>query len=116
MRGFWSRLSGPLKIGLAIGLLGALLTVIGLVKGDFAPLTLRTLLLGILLGGGSWGLVSWAIASAAADATRSAASDTTGSAAADTTGSAAVDATDPAAVDPGTATIGPTPNTDQESG
>jgi hypothetical protein len=64
----WTRLSGPVKIGLVIGLIGALLTVIGLLRGDFAPLTARTLLLGILIGGGSWGIVSWAIASAASDA------------------------------------------------
>ena len=68
MKQFWKRLSGPLKIGLALGLLGALLTVIGLFTGDFAPLTLRSLLLSILLGGGSWGVVSWAIAAAASDA------------------------------------------------
>lgn len=64
----WTRLSGPVKIGLVIGLIGALLTVIGLLRGDFAPLTVRTFLLGILIGGGSWGIVSWAIASAASDA------------------------------------------------
>jgi hypothetical protein len=68
MKRFWTRLSGPAKIGLVLGLLGALLTVTGLLTGSFAPLTLRSLLLGILLGGGSWGVVSWAIASAAADA------------------------------------------------
>jgi hypothetical protein len=68
MSGLWKRLSGPVKIGLALGLLGALLTVAGLVTGDLAPLTLRTLLLGIFLGGGSWGVVSWAIAAAALDA------------------------------------------------
>lgn len=68
MRERWSRLSRPVKIGLILGLLGALLTVIGLLLGDFAPLTARSLLLGILLGGGSWGVVAWAIASAAADA------------------------------------------------
>ncbi len=68
MRQFWTRLSGPVKIGLALGLLGALLTVAGLFTGDFAPLTVRTVLLGILIGGGSWGVVSWAIAAAAADA------------------------------------------------
>lgn len=68
MNGVWTRLSGPVKIGLALGFLGALLTVIGLITGDFVPLTLRSFLLGILLGGGSWGLVSWAIASAASDA------------------------------------------------
>jgi hypothetical protein len=69
MRQRWQRLGGPVKIGLAVGLIGALLTVVGLFTGDFAPLTARSLLLGILLGGGSWGVVSWAIASAAADAT-----------------------------------------------
>ena len=68
MKAFWARLSGPVKIGLVLGLIGALLTVVGLFAGGFAPLTLRSLLLGILLGGGSWGVVSWAIAAAAADA------------------------------------------------
>jgi hypothetical protein len=68
MKGFWSRLSGPLKIGLILGLAGAVLTVAGLFTGNFAPLTLRTIVLGFLLGGGAWGVVSWAIASAAADA------------------------------------------------
>jgi hypothetical protein len=68
MRQRWTRLGGAVKIGLVLGLLGALLTVAGLIWGDFAPLTVRSLVLGILLGGGSWGVVSWAIASAAADA------------------------------------------------
>jgi hypothetical protein len=68
MTGFWRRLGGPGKIGLVVGLIGALLTVAGLAAGNLAPLTARSLLLGILLGGGSWGIVSWAIASAAADA------------------------------------------------
>jgi hypothetical protein len=67
MRQRWTRLSGPVKIGLVLGLIGALLSVTGLLMGNLAPLTLRSLLLGILLGGGSWGVVSWAIASAAAD-------------------------------------------------
>jgi hypothetical protein len=64
----WRNLSGPIKVGLILGFLGALLTVIGLLLGNFAPLTARSLLLGILLGGGSWGVVAWAVASAAADA------------------------------------------------
>lgn len=68
MKGFWERLGGPGRIGLVVGLIGALLTVAGLVAGNLAPLTVRSLLLGVLLGGGSWGVVSWAIASAAADA------------------------------------------------
>jgi hypothetical protein len=68
MKRFWTRLGAPVRIGLVLGLLGALLTVVGLLTGNFAPFTWRSLLLGIFLGGGSWGVVSWAIASAAADA------------------------------------------------
>ncbi|HSJ58572.1 MAG TPA: hypothetical protein VLC95_15425 [Anaerolineae bacterium] len=68
MDGLIKRLSGPVKVGLIVGALGAVLTVAGLVSGNLAPLTVRTLLLGILLGGGAWGVVSWAIASAAVDA------------------------------------------------
>ena len=69
MRERWQTLSGPVKIGLGFGLTGALLTVAGLLLGHLAELTLRSLVLGVLLGGGSWGVVSWAVASAAADAT-----------------------------------------------
>ena len=64
----WKQLGGPVKIGLVLGLIGALLTVIGLLMGNLAPLTARSLILGVLLGGGSWGVVSWAIAAVAADA------------------------------------------------
>ncbi len=71
MKRFWTRTSGPVKIGLVVGTVGALLTVIGLFTGTFAPLSVRTVLLGILLGGGSWGVVSWAIAAAASDALES---------------------------------------------
>jgi hypothetical protein len=80
MRRFWKRLDTPIKIGLVVGLIGALLTVIGLFTTHFAPLTPRSLLLGILLGGGSWGLVSWAIAAVASDASGDAADDAAGDA------------------------------------
>ena len=63
----WKKLSGPLKVGLVLGLIGAVLTVIGLLMGNLAPLTARSLILGVVLGGGSWGVVSWAIAAVAAD-------------------------------------------------
>jgi hypothetical protein len=60
-------MSAPVRIGLIIGLVGALLTVVGLFQGNLAPLTIRSFILGILVGGGSWGIVSWAISSAAYD-------------------------------------------------
>jgi hypothetical protein len=68
MKQRWRQLGTPVKLGLVLGAIGALLTVIGLLLGNLAPLTARSLLLGILLGGGSWGVVAWAIASAACDA------------------------------------------------
>lgn len=68
MRPRWARLSSPVKIGLIVGMIGAILTIAGLFAFDFAPVTLRTLLLSVVVGGGSWGIVSWAIASAAWDA------------------------------------------------
>ena len=69
MKRLWRRLGVPGRIGLELGLLGAVLTVLGLVFGNLATLTVKSVLLGILIGGGSWGFVSWAIASAAVDAT-----------------------------------------------
>jgi len=65
MKKLWARLDRPARIGLVLGFLGALLTVIGLISGNLAPLTPWSLILGVLIGGGSWGLVSWAIAAAA---------------------------------------------------
>jgi len=60
MKSLWKKLSGPVKVGLIFGFLGALLTVIGLIRqGNLHPLSI---LLGILLPGLAWGVVSWAIA------------------------------------------------------
>jgi len=69
MKRLWRRLGVPGRIGLVLGVLGAVLTVLGLVFGNLATLSVKSVLLGILIGGGSWGFVSWAIASAAVDAT-----------------------------------------------
>jgi hypothetical protein len=63
----WKRLSMPIRIGLVMAVLGAGLTVIGVLLGNLAPRTLGSLLLGVLVGGGSWGLIAWAIAEAATD-------------------------------------------------
>lgn len=55
----WRKLSLPLRVGIIFGSLGALMTVIGLARqGNFHPLSI---LLGILIPGLTWGVVSWAI-------------------------------------------------------
>jgi multisubunit Na+/H+ antiporter MnhG subunit len=65
----WRRLSGPVKIGLAFALLGVILATIGMLRG-FAPLTLRAFVVAIVISGVTWGVVSWAIAAAAAEVER----------------------------------------------
>ena len=71
VKDIWNRLSGPVKIGLFFGGLAIVMAVAGLVKGSAtAPLTARSLIMAIIISGGTWGLVSWAIATAAVDVER----------------------------------------------
>ncbi len=62
----WKRLSGPCKVGIAVALVAIVLTVVGQLRQPDS-ITFRSLAMGILIGGGSWGLVAWAIAYAAWD-------------------------------------------------
>ena len=61
----WRRLNGPAKIGLVCAALGILLTIIGIFRDPTTPVTAWSLGMGVLISGGTWGLVSWAIATAA---------------------------------------------------
>ncbi len=63
----WQRLDGPLKIGLSFALLGIILTLIGIFRDPTTPVTVWSLSIGSLISGGVWGLVSWAIATAAVE-------------------------------------------------
>ena len=65
-RGFWRRLSLPQRIGLTAALIAALLALIGIVRGAI-PLHPLNIALALLISAGSWGLVAWAIATAAVD-------------------------------------------------
>lgn len=56
----------PFKIGLGAAALGLLLAVIGIARGQ-VPLNPISVLLALLISGGMWGLVAWAIATAAVD-------------------------------------------------
>ncbi|MFO7633409.1 MAG: hypothetical protein R6W76_12755 [Caldilinea sp.] len=56
----------PVKIGLGFGLAGLLLTVIGIVRGQ-VPMAPLNIAIALLIGGGVWFVVTWAVASAAVD-------------------------------------------------
>lgn len=60
------KVSGPLKIGAMFGLLGLLLTIVGILRGN-VPLNPASIGMALLIGGGVWFVVAWAVATAAAD-------------------------------------------------
>ncbi len=60
------RISMSLRVGLAFGLLGLALTVVGIVRGT-VPNNPASIAMALLIGGGVWFVVSWAVATAAAD-------------------------------------------------
>ena len=62
----WSRIGLPLKVGLAFALVAMLLAGVGIVRG-VVPADPRSILLALLISGGSWGLVSWAVTTAVVD-------------------------------------------------
>ena len=65
----WKHLSAPLKVGLGFGLLGILLTIVGIVRGNVPP-NPASIGMALLIGGGVWFVVSWAVATTAADVER----------------------------------------------
>lgn len=69
----WARvrgvLHGPVLVGVIAALIAIALSVFGMVRNpEGTPLNLRSLLLVVVLAGGSWGLIAWAIATAAVEA------------------------------------------------
>jgi hypothetical protein len=66
-KNLWQRLDGPLKVGLCCAILGILLTIIGILRDPTTPITAWSIGMGSLISGGVWGLVSWAIATAAVE-------------------------------------------------
>lgn len=60
------KLTTPLKIGIFFGLLGIAFTVTGIVRGN-VPLNAASIGIALLIGGGVWFLVAWAVAAAAVD-------------------------------------------------
>lgn len=61
-----SRFTLPVKIGLGFGFAGLLLTIVGIARGE-TPLAPLNIAIALLIGGGVWFVVAWAVASAAVD-------------------------------------------------
>jgi hypothetical protein len=60
------RLPLPLRVGLLFAAAGLVLAVVGIARGN-VPLNPLSIFLALLISGGSWGLVSWAVATAVVD-------------------------------------------------
>lgn len=61
-----TRLSTPLKVGFTCAAIGIVLTLVGVARGN-VPLRPANIAMALLIGGGFWFLVSWAIATTAVD-------------------------------------------------
>jgi hypothetical protein len=62
-------LRGPVLIGVIAALVAIGLSLYGMLTNPNAtPLTIRSFLLVVVIAGGSWGLIAWAIATAAVEA------------------------------------------------
>lgn len=67
VKNLWHRLDGPLKVGVSCAALGIVLTIVGIFRDPTTPVTAWSIVVGSLIAGGVWGLVSWAIATAAVE-------------------------------------------------
>jgi hypothetical protein len=61
-------LHGPVLVGVIAAFIAIALSVFGMIRNADPALNLRSLLLVVVLAGGSWGLIAWAIATAAVEA------------------------------------------------
>lgn len=67
----WVRAPLPLRVGLIFAAAGIILAVVGIAKGT-VPANPLSILLALLISGGSWGVVSWAVTTAVVDVERDA--------------------------------------------
>lgn len=65
-RNVFSRLSLPVRVGLICAGLAMLLAIVGIIRGN-VPLNPLSIFLALVISGGSWGVVSWAVATAIVD-------------------------------------------------
>lgn len=70
----WNRLGLPLRVGLICAGLAMALAIVGIARGT-VPLNPLSIFLALLISGGSWGVVSWAVTTAVVDVERDLAED-----------------------------------------
>jgi len=69
-RRLWKRLGTAVKIGILFAIVAGLMAATGwVVRPDYTSRSLLSLFLAVAISAGTWGLVSWAIAAAAIEAT-----------------------------------------------
>jgi hypothetical protein len=66
---WFARLSLPLRVGLICAALGIILAIVGILRGN-VPLNPLSIFLALLISGGAWGVVSWAVTTAVVDVER----------------------------------------------
>ena len=71
----WRRIPLALRVALIFAAAGMALAIVGIIKGT-VPANPLSIFLALLISGGSWGLVSWAVATAIVDVERDAAEGT----------------------------------------
>ena len=71
MKQFWSRLNGPAKIGVVFALIAGVMAGVGwAINPQFAARTVTSFILAVGISSVTWGVVAWAIATAAYDVER----------------------------------------------
>jgi len=76
MTSLWKRLSGPVKVGLGFAFVAAVLAAVGVIRDPQTPKTAWAFGAGIVISAVTWGVVSWAIASATVDVEQDVATQT----------------------------------------
>lgn len=67
MSHYWKRLSGPVKVGIFFAVLAIVLSLSGIIRNPDIDFNVRTFFIATVIAGGTWGLISWAIAEAIVD-------------------------------------------------
>lgn len=65
-RSWFGRMGQPLRVGMICAAAGILLAIVGIIRGN-VPLNPLSIFLALLISGGSWGVVGWAVTTAVVD-------------------------------------------------